>query len=192
MSSIVRIEPLPAPRRSLFTRLVRWFGRRKFGRDLAPIDVYAHSGPLLAASGCFELAIERAHAVDPKLRALAELKTAAIVGCPFCIDIGSALARSRGGVTEQQVRELHAYATSSAFTQLERRVLDFAVAMTQTPVRVEDSAFAALREQLGERAMVELAAAIAWENFRARLNHALGVPVQGFSEGAVCALPQPA
>ena len=37
--------------------------------------------------------------------------------------------------------------------------------------------------------MVELTATIAWENYRARFDHAFGIEGEGFSEGAVCALP---
>jgi hypothetical protein len=37
---------------------------------------------------------------------------------------------------------------------------------------------------------VEPAAAIAWENYRARFNHVFGVQPAGFGEGAFCALPE--
>jgi hypothetical protein len=33
-------------------------------------------------------------------------------------------------------------------------------------------------------------AAIAWENYRRRFNHAFGIESQGFTEGAFCALPE--
>jgi hypothetical protein len=50
------------------------------------------------------------------------------------------------------------------------------------------TAYAAARARYA--LMVELTAAIAWENFRARFNHAMGLGAQGFSEGAYCALPE--
>ncbi len=62
--------------------------------------------------------------------------------------------------------------------------------MTQTPVEVSDELFAALRQHFNEAQMVELTAAIAWENYRARFNHAFGVEAQGFSNGAYCPLPE--
>ena len=62
--------------------------------------------------------------------------------------------------------------------------------MTKTPVDVPQALFDALREHLDEKQMVELTAEIAWENHRARFNHALGIEAQGFSEGAFCALPE--
>jgi AhpD family alkylhydroperoxidase len=184
-----RIQPLREEQRSWFVRLVRWFARRRFGVIPAPLTVYEHSSPFLFAAGSFELGFERAHALDRKLKGLVNLKVAARVGCPFCLDIGSALAQG-DGVTERQVRELHKHGESSAFSPLEREVLDFAVAMSDTPVAIADDTFSRLREALGEQAMVELCAVVAWENFRARMNHALGIKAQGFSENGVCALPE--
>jgi hypothetical protein len=39
--------------------------------------------------------------------------------------------------------------------------------------------------------MVELTSAIAWENYRARFNHAFRIEAEGFYRGALCLLPQP-
>jgi hypothetical protein len=61
--------------------------------------------------------------------------------------------------------------------------------MTQTPVEVSDALFARLREKFTEPELVELTSVIAWENYRARFDHAFGIEAENFSEGAVCALP---
>lgn len=79
---------------------------------------------------------------------------------------------------------------SPAFTDLERLVLDYTVAMTSTPVVVPDALFAALRARFDEAQLLEITAAIAWENYRARFNHALDIGAQGFSEGASCLIPE--
>lgn len=68
-------------------------------------------------------------------------------------------------------------------------MLDYSVAMTRTPVEVPDELFTALRKHFNEAQLVELTAAIAWENYRARFNHAFGIEAQGFSENAFCPLP---
>ena len=94
------------------------------------------------------------------------------------------------GVTEEQLRDLAVYERSAAYTPLERLVIEYAVEMTKTPVEVPDALFAALREHFDEAQLVELTAAIAWENYRARFNHAFEVGSQGFSEGAYCPLPE--
>jgi len=93
-------------------------------------------------------------------------------------------------VTEAQLRDLPVYRESSAFSPLEKLVLDYAVAMTKTPVEVPDAHFAQLRAHFADAEIVELTAAVAWENYRARFDHALGIEAQGFSEGAYCPLPE--
>jgi 4-carboxymuconolactone decarboxylase len=62
--------------------------------------------------------------------------------------------------------------------------------MTQTPVDIPDEVFEELRQHFNEPQMVELTAMIAWENYRARFNHAFGIEAQGFSESAYCPLPE--
>ena len=95
----------------------------------------------------------------------------------------------RLGVTEQQILDLPDFETGAAYTELEKLAIRYAVAMTRTPVEVPDELFAALHQHLDARQMVELTSAIAWENFRARFDHAFGIEAEGFSEGAVCAVP---
>jgi alkylhydroperoxidase family enzyme len=68
-------------------------------------------------------------------------------------------------------------------------VLEFADAMTQTPVEVPDALFAKLRERFTEVQMVELTATLAWENYRARFDHAFGLEAEGFTKDGYCALP---
>ena len=94
------------------------------------------------------------------------------------------------GVSEAQLLDLPRYATSAAFDPTERLVLDLAVAMAQTPTDVADELRQRLREHFDEAQLVELAAAIAWEHYRARFNRVFGVPPAGFSQGAVWVLPE--
>ena len=105
------------------------------------------------------------------------------------MDIGSAVGRA-AGVTEEQLRDLPRYRESAAFTALERTVLDYATAMTTAPVEVPEALFAELRRHFDDEQLVELTATIAWENYRSRFDHALGIEAQGYSEGAFCVLPE--
>ena len=61
--------------------------------------------------------------------------------------------------------------------------------MTATPVEIAEAEVRCLLSQMDEAQLVELSAAIAHENLRARINHALGYGAEGFSSGATCALP---
>ena len=58
--------------------------------------------------------------------------------------------------------------------------LAFAEAMTITGQKVTDEQFEDARRHFSEAQLVELAAAIALENFRSKFNVALGVEAQGF------------
>jgi len=85
--------------------------------------------------------------------------------------------------------QLTDFESSAEFSEIERMVLHYAVAITETPVAVSDELFEQLKRQLNDRQLVELTSAIAWENYRARFNHAFGIEAEGFSGGAFCALP---
>lgn len=61
------------------------------------------------------------------------------------------------------------------FSEVEALCLQYAERMTAIPVDMEDDLFDKLRQHFTEEQLVELTAVIAWENFRARFNHAFGL-----------------
>jgi len=184
---MARIAGVSRTTKNPLLRLVFWLARRKLGRDAQPIYGYATNPAVLGATIALEIGMERARRLDARLKQLAELRVAALVGCAFCLDIGSVLTR-RAGVSEQQLRELGDYRRSNAFTPLEKAALAWADTLSATPVTItdDDDALCELRRHLNDAQLVELSAAIAHENLRARLNHALGYGSDGFSDGAYC------
>lgn len=93
------------------------------------------------------------------------------------------MAEIEGGAAK--LADLGAWRGSGAFSELERVALECAERMTHTGQKVDDALFARLRACFDEAQIVELAAAIALENFRSKLNPVLGVESQGF-----CLLPR--
>jgi AhpD family alkylhydroperoxidase len=185
---MARIDPPERP--GALARLTSWYARRQYGSELAPTtDAWSHTPGLLVGYGAMEFAFERSRRLDRRLKLLAEMKAATVSGCEWCIDFGSMLSRAKG-ISEQQLRDLPRYRDSDAFSELEKLVLDYAAAMTRTPIEISDELFAALRRHLDERQIVELTNAVALENYRARFNWALGIESQGFSEGSFCAVPE--
>ena len=181
---------LSAPRRlGPFARVASWMSRRDYGVVPEPVEVTAHHPGILRGYGIFEWEMGRARSVEEKLKDLAGIKAAALVGCEWCLDIGSAIG-AKSGVSAEQLADLPRYRESPHFSETERLVLDYATAMTETPSQVPDELFAALREHFSERQLVELTAAIAIENYRARFNWAFGIEPQGFVKGGACALPE--
>ena len=94
------------------------------------------------------------------------------------------------GVTEQQLMDLGRYQDSPAYDERERAAIELAVEMAKTPTNIPGDLMERLRKHFTEAQLVELAAAIAWEHFRARFNRVFGVQSSGFSEGAFCAVPE--
>jgi AhpD family alkylhydroperoxidase len=181
---------LPGPRRrGPFARFAYWMAKREYGKLPEPLEVTAHHPGILRGYSVLEWETGRASSVDTKLKDLAGTKAAVMVGCQFCIDIGSALS-TKAGVTAEQLADLPRYRESEHFDETERLVLDYAVAMTSVPVVVPDELFDALRARFDERQLVELTSSIAMENYRARFNWAFGIGSQGFAAGGACALPE--
>ena len=84
---------------------------------------------------------------------------------------------------------LPTYSTSSLFSREEKLALTLADAITSTPAAIADELFDGLRDVFTDAQIVELASALAWENYRARFNRVFDVESENFSEGAFCPLP---
>ncbi len=135
-----------------------------------------------------EQATAKLHHLHQRLRLLAKLKAAMMTSCEYGIDLSSSIAR-RLGLTDEQLLALPAYRASPLFTDLEKLVLRYGVAMSKTPAEMPDELFAALRTHLDEVQIVELTHIIALENLRGRFSRTLGIGDARFSEGMVCAEP---
>jgi AhpD family alkylhydroperoxidase len=180
----MRIEP----RRGLFADIVAWSARRSYGRDLGSARVYAQHPRMMFGWMRYNRAAERAPHVPKALAELAVLRAASMVGCEFCIDIGSEFAR-RCGLSDEQLLSLHDAHASGLFDADQMLVIDLATAMSTTPAEVDDELIERVRARFGVKGTMELAQLIAWESSRARLNVALGLGAEGFSTGKACALP---
>lgn len=74
---------------------------------------------------------------------------------------------------------------SKLFDPAERLALEYAERVTYTDREVDDAFFAELKKHFTEPQIVELTAAVAFENFRSKFNPTLGVEAQGF-----CVVPK--
>lgn len=80
MAYIRGIEPNEA---GLYTRFIYWMTKRKLGRLILPSKIMAHQRRLLSSVGQMEMGQQALKKVDAKLKALASIKAALMVGCPF-------------------------------------------------------------------------------------------------------------
>ena len=134
----------------------------------------------------FERKVAKWDALDPHLASFAQIASAAVIGCSWCMDFGYFLAHDEG-LDEAKVREVPRWRESDVFTPVERDVMEYAEAMSVTPLTVDDELSHRLQDALGLEAVVELTQLVALENMRSRFNSAAGLQAQGFSD--VCELP---
>ncbi|MFJ8274457.1 carboxymuconolactone decarboxylase family protein [Streptomyces sp. NPDC094154] len=179
VAAMARVS-LTAPRTRLF-RLVEWYSRRAYGKVLDPARALAHNPRVLWSDLRFEQSLAKWNRLDPDLKALAEMASAAAIGCSWCVDFGYWVSRERG-MAPEKLHDVPVWRDSDVYTPLERDVLAYAEAMTATPPTVDDDLTARLRDRLGEPALVELTAMVAVENLRSRMNSALGLKSQGFKD----------
>jgi alkylhydroperoxidase family enzyme len=90
-----------------------------------------------------------------------------------------------GDAGEARLAEVVTWRDSRVFSEPERLALEYAERMTITGELVDDAFFARLSEHYSAAQIVELTAAIAFENFRSKFNPPLGIEAQGF-----CLLPR--
>lgn len=173
-------------------RLMYRFARKRFGAVPEPMTVSAHHLKLMIAGGRHELAVQKASkALPANVRELAVYRVAQQVGCSWCVDFGTMLQRL-AGLDIERLREIDKYATSPRYSRQERLAIAYADAMSTSPVSVTDEQVEELRQEFGERGVIELTYHVALENQRARFNSALDITDQGFTSGDACRVPVPA
>ena len=157
------------------------------GSGIEPIEVWAHQPKMMTGMGKFQQAVRKGHSVDERLKYLVELKGAQMIGCEYCVDLGSQICRN-SGFSDDELLALPRYRGSDLFTEREKVALDYTVAVMRTPVEVTDELFAQAREHFTDQQLVEITALLTLVNLD-RFNAAFGIGSAGFSDGMVCVLP---
>jgi AhpD family alkylhydroperoxidase len=157
------------------------------GSGMEPIEVWAHQPKMMIGMGKFNHAVRKGKSVDERLKNLVELKGAQMIGCEYCVDLGSQICRN-SGLSDDELLALPRYGQSDLFTDREKLALDYAVAVMHTPVDVTDELFAQIKEHFSDEQLVELTALLALVNLD-RFNAAFGIGAAGFSDGMVCVPP---
>jgi len=169
----------------IYGYLLKKMTRKMFGRVPASAGVMWHYPAVFKDMMGFGRKVDKWDRLDPNLASFAAMAAAGLIGCSFCLDLNYFMAHNRG-LDEAKVREVPRWRESGAFTPLERSVLEYAEAMSQTPPAVTDELSAALLEGLGAAALVELTARIAFMNASARANIAFGIHSEEYA--AACGL----
>ena len=167
-----------------YLRLMFWRQRRRYGRELEPVRLWARMPTaFLAMSAMYRALDRRSSPIEPALRSLIQVRISQINGCEFCVDLNSFLGLGRG-VAEDKLRTLPLFEDSTLFSERDKAALAYAEAITRSDLRVDAALMSRLRRHFDDQAIVELAALIAYQNMSSKFNAALGVPAHGF-----CAVP---
>jgi alkylhydroperoxidase family enzyme len=183
MTSKTRVPPTEIT--GIFGAMAKRYSKKMVGEVPEPLGVMWHNRPVLKTFFGFFGKAEKWDACDKQLKSFAHMAAVSQVGCSFCLDLGYFQAQDEK-LDMDKAREVPRWRESGAFTPLERDVLEYAEAMTQTPPAVTDEMSERLLDQLGAPALVEITAFIAAANMASRANVALGIEGQGFS--AACGL----
>ena len=167
-----------------YLRLMFRLQRRRHGRELEPVRLWARMpAAFLAMSAMYRALDRKSSPIEPVLRSLVQVLISQINECVFCVDLNSFLGLGRG-IAVEKLRALPEFEDSAVFNEREKAALAYAEAATRSDRRVDPGLIARLRAHFDDQAIVELAALIAYQNMSSKFNAALGVPAHGF-----CALP---
>jgi alkylhydroperoxidase family enzyme len=117
--------------------------------------VYWHHQKVLTDLAGVGAKIKKWDACDEQLKSFAHMAVASQVGCTWCLDFNYFEAHNRD-LDMVKAREVPRWRESDAFSPLEREVLGYAEAMTETEPTVTDEMVASLRGHLGDAAFSEL------------------------------------
>jgi alkylhydroperoxidase family enzyme len=194
---MARIPAVSKDQAGAKVKLVYWFMRRGMrkmtgreparGNGIEPVEIWAYQPKMMAGMGKFQQAVRKGHTVDERLKYLVELKGAQMIGCEFCVDLGSQICRN-SGFSDDELLALPRYRQSELFTEREKLALDYTVGVMRTPVDVSDDLFARVKAHFSNEQLVEITALLTVVNLD-RLNAAFGIGSAGFSDGMVCVAP---
>ncbi|MFF1263487.1 MULTISPECIES: carboxymuconolactone decarboxylase family protein [unclassified Streptomyces] len=159
---------------------------KQLGSVPEPNEVLWNNPKLAEANQEFSAKVGTWDAADASLKTFAHMAVAAQVGCSWCLDINYFAALNQK-LDLAKASQVPRWRESQVFTPLEREVMEYAEAMTNTPTTVTDDLSASLLGQLGPAALVELTVFIGFANLAARCNTAHGITSQGYSDA--CEIP---
>lgn len=161
--------------------MMKRFSKKMIGHVPEPLGIYWHNPRVLNSMMAVGRKAQKWDACDPGLKSFAHMAAVSLIGCSWCLDYAYFQARNEN-LDLEKARQVPRWRESDVFTPLERDVMTYAEAMSQTPPMVSDELSARLLEQLGPAALIELTAFIAFANFSARGNVALGIESDGFAQ----------
>lgn len=175
---------MPPKRINPLLRLAIAFAERKTGKEMLVARLLSWYPKAAIGAGVLEsLVAHKDKTITERLPKLVRMQVSFNASCPFCIDMNASDYTSLGISREeleglQGLRNLDVIAS---FTGRERLALEYAAALTRTPISVSEELISGMKSAFTEREIVIIVSTVAQVNFWTRMVQGFGVPPTGFS-----------
>jgi len=172
---------LPAGARAVYERFVAGYGPFR-----SQVAVFAHSPPAVTHLMGLLLDLRASGTVKRRYLELAIVAVSKLNECHYCVAHHKPMLMVEG-LSSAGVDRILDYGDHPEFDEVDRLVVEYTIAVTNTPQSIRDALFDRLRAQFSEAQIVELTLRIALCGFFTRFNDALQID----DEAAVHAEPAP-
>ena len=162
-------DELSDPLRAIYLRFIEECG--PFRNQLG---VMAHVPPALEHLMPMLMVLKSAQRVPRRYIELAIVVVSRLNACTYCVAHHGPMLTVEG-VSAKGVERILDYAGHDELDEIDRLVVEYAVAVTQTPQRIRDALFDQLRARFDEAQIVELTLRIALAGFFNRFNDVLQI-----------------
>ena len=166
----------------LFTRIILFLQRKKFGFDLNPTKAWGIVPRLMfGINFFFKLISSKKSRIDASLRTLISVRVSQINNCEFCVDMNSYLFLESKGETKK-IDQLKFWKESGIYSMREQIALEYAETITITGKNVTEDLQAKLLQHFKKKEIIELTAIVAFQNLSSKFNSALNIKPNGFCD----------
>ena len=166
----------------LFTRIILFLQRKKFGFDLNPTKAWGIVPRLMfGIKFFFKLISSKKSRIDASLRTLISVRVSQINNCEFCVDMNSYLFLESKGETKK-IDQLKFWKESGIYSMREQIALEYAETITITGRNVTEDLQARLLQHFKKKEIIELTAIVAFQNLSSKFNSALNIKPNGFCD----------
>lgn len=153
----------------------------QFATDFGPfrnqVSVLAHMPPVIQHLLPMLMTLSDNQNVPRRYIELAVVTVSKLNACTYCIGHHAPQLKV-AGVTLEGIERILDYKDHPEFSKIDKLVVEFAIAVTESPQRIRDAIFDRLREHFSESQIVELTFRIALCGFYNRFNDALMIETE--------------
>ena len=166
----------------LFTRIILFLQRKKFGFDLNPTKAWGIVPRLMfGINFFFKLISSKKSRIDASLRTLISVRVSQINNCEFCVDMNSYLFFETKGESKK-INQLKSWKGNNIYSEKEQVALEYAEIITITGRNVTEDLQSRLLQQFKKKDIIELTAIVAFQNLSSKFNSALNIKPNGFCD----------